>query len=141
MPTGRILKYCLALSVLFHAAIVALSTLLPVAPRRAEDVMVVDLADLPRSTDFLPPKPGIVRGARPADPPKPARPLKPQPRPELLRGAVPDLPVDPGLPPEKEFPAAPAREEPQPRPKEPPAQAARAPDRAPQEKPAPPSRD
>ena len=141
MPTGRILKFCLALSVLFHVALTALAALLPVAPRRAEDVMVVDLADLPRSTDFLPPKPGVIRGARPAEPPKPALPLKPQPRPEILKGQVPDLPVDPGLPPEKEFPAAAAREEPQPGPREPPPQAARAADRARDEKPASPPKD
>lgn len=140
MPTGRILKYCLALSVLFHVAVVALASLFPVAPRRAEDVMVVDLADLPRSTDFLPPKPGVIRGARPAELPKPARPLRKLPVPEVLKGRVPDLPVNPDLPPEKEFPAA-AREEPQPRPPEPPAQTARAAERPREEKPAPSPKD
>src|SRR5512143_3302714 len=147
MPTGRLLKYCLALSVLFHLAIAALSTLISFEPRRAEDVMVVDLADLPRSTDFLPPKPGIIEGERPAPPPKPERAVRrerpPEPRPEQLRGRVPDLPVDPALAPEKEFPAPRAQEEPQPpRPKEePPARTARAPERAPEAKPAPPSKD
>lgn len=139
MPSGRILKYCLVLSVLFHVGLAALAALVPVPPRRAEDVMVVDLADLPRSTDFLPPKPGVIRGARPAKPPVPARPLKPEPRPENLRGRVPDLPVDPGLPPEKEFPSAAAQEEP--RPREPAAPAARPADRPREEKPAPPRED
>ncbi len=70
--------------------------------------MVVDLADLPRSTEFLPPQPGIVTGVRPKPPPPPAepprekKPLVPEPR--ELAGRVPDLPVNPDLPPEKEFP-------------------------------------
>ncbi|MGE5190718.1 MAG: energy transducer TonB [Gemmatimonadota bacterium] len=133
MPTGRILKYCLALSVLFHVAIAALATLIPAAPRRAEDVMVVDLADLPRSPDFLPPKPGIIRGRRPPVLPKPVRPAKPLPRPEVLRGRVPDRPVNPDLPPEKDFRTT---EEPRPRPEEPPARTARAPDKPRPEQPA-----
>ena len=146
MPTGRMLKYCIALSVLFHLAIAALSTLIPSAPRRAEDVMVVDLADLPRSTDFLPPKPGIIEGARQAPSPKPKRVVRPEkppePRPEVLRGKVPDLPVDPGLAPEKEFQPPRGREEPQsPRTNEPPARTARAPERAQDAKPASPSKD
>ncbi len=147
MPTGRLLKYCLALSVLLHLAIAALSTLISFAPRRAEDVMVVDLADLPRSTDFLPPKPGIIEGKRPVPPSKPDRAVRkerpPEPRPEQLRGRVPDLPVDPGLPPEKEFPAPRAQQEPQPpRPKEEPAaRTARAPERSQEEKPASPPKD
>jgi len=146
MPTGRMLKYWIALSVLFHLAIAALSTLIPSTPRRAEDVMVVDLADLPRGTDFLPPKPGIIEGARPAPPPKPNRPSRPEkprgPRPEEMKGTVPDRPVDPGLAPEKEFPAPRGEEEPQPpQTKEPPARTAPAPERAQQPKPASPSQD
>ena len=146
MPTGRILKYCIALSVLFHLAIAALSMLMPSAPRRAEDVMVVDLADLPRSTDFLPPKPGIIEGKRPTPPPKPDRAVRkerpPAPSPEEMLGPVPDLPVDPSLAPEKEFPAPRAQEEPQPpRPKEPPARTARAPERAQEAAPASPPKD
>src|SRR5512146_2188468 len=95
MPTGRVLKYCFGLSVLFHLAIALLAAVIPVAPRRAEDVMVVDLADLPRSTDFLPPKPGVIEGARPKPTPPPARREKPPERPrEAMRGRVPDLPVD-----------------------------------------------
>ena len=116
MPTGRTLKFCLALSVLFHVAIAALSTLIPFTPRPAEDVMVVDLADLPRATDFLPPKPGIIAGARPAPRPKPAPAARkekpPEPRAYEMKGPVPNLPVDPGLPPEKEFAAPREREEP-----------------------------
>src|SRR5512143_1160794 len=101
MPTARMLKYWIALSVLFHVAIAALSLLIPSAPRQAEDVMVVDLADLPRSTDFLPPKPGIVEGKRPMPPPKPEPAVRkektPEPRPDVMKGRVPDLPVDPAL--------------------------------------------
>lgn len=145
MPTGRILKYCIALSILFHLAIAVLAALLPVAPRRAEDVMVVEMADLPRATDFLPPKPGLIEGARPAPPPPPARPARKEKPLELprdtMRGRVPDRPVDPGLAPEKEFPAQQAKEEPQlPRPTETPARIARAAERAQEPKAASPSR-
>ncbi len=151
MPTGRLLKYCIGLSVVFHLAIALIAALLPVAPRRAEDVMVVEMADLPRATDFLPPKPGILEGARPKPPPPPARRDKPPERPrEAMRGRVPDLPVNPRLAPEKEFPAPSAPRETQPprpaeeaqpaRPAEAPARTARAPERAPEAKPAPHSR-
>ena len=115
MPDERTLKYCVALSVLFHLTAMGLASFIPDAARRAEEVMVVDLADIPRSTDFLPPKPGVIRGARPAPVPPPEPPAakarKEIPPPEEMAGPVPrDLPVDPGLPPEREFPA--------PRPKE-----------------------
>ncbi len=151
MPTGRILKYCIALSVLFHLAIALVAALLPVAPRRAEDVMVVEMADLPRATDFLPPRPGIIEGARPKPPPAPERPRPKARPPELPRdtmtGRVPDLPVNPALPPEKEFPAARAPREPRPaeeaqaaRPNEAPARTARAAEGDRQPKPASPSR-
>ncbi len=66
--------------------------------------MVVDLADLPRPPDFLPPKPGILRGARPKErPPVPPR---------AMEGRVPDLPVNPALPPEERFPDPRPRETP-----------------------------
>ncbi len=146
MPAGRILKYCVALSLLFHFAVALLATLLPAARRPAEDAMVVDLADLPRGTDFLPPKPGIVEGARPKPRPVPARPVAkakpPGPRPDEMRGPVPDRPVDPRLAPEKEFPAPRAQEEPSPpRPKEPPPRTARAGEQAQEAKPASPARE
>ncbi len=150
MPAGRVLKYCVALSVLFHLAIAILAALIPVAPRPAEDVMVVDLADVPRSTDFLPPKPGIIEGARPKPPPPPLRKDKP---PELsrepMRGRVPDRPVNPRLAPEKEFPAAVAPRDSRPpvpeekaqpaRPDEQPARTARSAEPAREPKPAAPS--
>ena len=71
--------------------------------------MVVDLADLPRTSDFLPPKPGIIEGGRPKPPPPP-RPEKESraaekelPPPREMEGRVPDLPVNPALPPEERF--------------------------------------
>ncbi len=141
MPAGRILKYCVALSVLFHLAVALFAALLPVAPRPAEDVVVVEMADLPRAPDFLPPKPGVIEGARPKPPPVPDRPVPKRKPPELprdvMQGRVPDLPVDARLPAEKEFPARP---EPQPPgPKEPPAQSARAAEPPQEAKPAAPA--
>lgn len=110
MPTGRTLKYYIVLSVLFHVVLAEFSLLIPVPVTPPGDVMVVDLTDIPRSTDFLRPKPGIVKGTRPSPPPpRPApSPRKILPE-EVLVGRVPDLPVKPDLPPEKEFPAPQAR--------------------------------
>ena len=105
MPSGRILKYYLALSIFFHLAMMALALSIPATKRTSGDVMVVDLADLPRSTDFLRPRPGILQGARPSPPPPRPAPVKPEPvPPQPLAGRVPDLPVNPDLPAEKEFP-------------------------------------
>ncbi len=76
--------------------------------------MVVDLADLPRSPEFTPPRPGIVEGARPKPAPRPKpRPKarRPVPPPRELSGRVPDLPVNPDLPIEKKFPVPRAKKE------------------------------
>jgi protein TonB len=109
MPSNRLLRNCIVLSLLLHLIIMVLASMIRWTPHRAENVMVVDLADLPRSTEFLRPQPGIVEGARPKPPPPP--PPKPIPKekprtppPRELVGRVPDLPVNPELPPEKEFP-------------------------------------
>ncbi|MDA8123039.1 MAG: TonB family protein [Deltaproteobacteria bacterium] len=108
---------CVALSFLTHLVIMALATLVPFTSRPAESVMVVDLADLPRVSDFLPPKPGILEGGRPRVPsPKPeSRPraeARPQMPPRVMEGRVPDLPVNPALPPEEKFPLPRAGETP-----------------------------
>jgi len=122
MHDDRLLKFSLALSILFHLTLLALASMIRWTPPRAEDVMIVDLADIPRSTDFLRPKPGIVEGARPKPPPPPPKPVRKEmprvPTPRDLAGRVPDLPVNPDLPPEKVFPV--------PRPKEAPAPSAKA---------------
>ncbi|MGB7970792.1 MAG: energy transducer TonB [Candidatus Deferrimicrobiaceae bacterium] len=109
MPSDRLLRNCIVLSILLHLIFMVLASMIRWTPHRADNVMVVDLADLPRSTEFLRPQPGIVEGARPKPPPppppKPLRKEKPQiPPPRELVGRVPDLPVNPQLPPEKEFP-------------------------------------
>ena len=104
----------MGLSVLLHLLILWMAYLFPSTVRRPEEVMQIDLSDIPRATDFLPPKRGILeeRPPRPAPPP-PARKEAPVPR--ALQGRVPDLPVKPDLPPEKSFPvtarkASPAEE-------------------------------
>ncbi len=108
MVIDRLLRNCIVLSILLHLTFLMLASMIRWTPHRAENVMVVDLADLPRSTEFLPPRPGIVEGARPKPPPPPApepkRKENPPPPPRALVGRVPNLPVDPELPPEKEFP-------------------------------------
>ena len=109
MPNNRIIAACVALSFLAHLMMAAVASLIPWTSRVAESVMVVDLADLPRAPDFLPPRPGILEGGRPKPPP-PARPDKPAkaaekalPPPRVMEGRVPDLPVNPSLPPEESF--------------------------------------
>src|SRR4030066_868988 len=109
MPNSHLLKNWIPVSALFHLTLLVLAALTPWPPPRPADVMIVDLADLPRSADFPTPRPGILEGARPKppppSPPKPARKEKPPvPPPRELVGRVPDLPVTPALPPAKEFP-------------------------------------
>lgn len=108
---------CVALSFLTHLVIMALATLVPWTSRPVESVMVVDLADLPRVSDFLPPKPGILQGGRPRVPPpkpenRPRAEARPQMPPRVMAGRVPDLPVNPALPPEEKFPLPRAKETP-----------------------------
>ena len=76
--------------------------------------MEIDLADIPRSTDFLPPQPGILEGQRAVRPPQaPRKEAQPAPPPEpILQGRVPDLPVKPDMPPEKSFSPPRSKEEP-----------------------------
>ncbi len=119
MHVDRLLKTSIALSILFHLTLLVMASMIPWTQRRAENVMIVDLADIPRSTDFLRPQPGILEGARPKPPPppppKPARKEMPRvPTPRDLAGRVPDLPVNPDLPPEKEFPVPRRKETPPP---------------------------
>jgi protein TonB len=103
MPTRRRLLICTGLSVLLHLLILLLAYLLPAATRRPEEVMVVDLADIPRAPDFLPAERGILEGRTPRPVPPPP-PRKKAPPPGEMLGRVPDLPVKPDLPPEKSFP-------------------------------------
>jgi len=97
----------MGLSVLLHLLVLWLAYRFPSTVRPPEEVMEIDLSDIPRATDFLPPERGILEGRppRPAPPP-PAR--KAAPPPPAMEGRVPDLPVKPDLPPEKSFPV-PAR--------------------------------
>jgi TonB family protein len=122
MPGYRFPAGYLALSVLLHVAVVAAASIVPVGIRPDGDVVVVTLTDIPRAADFLPPRPGVIEGTRPrpAPPPKPAPP-PPREKPELpprpvMRGPVPDLPVDPSRPPEEAFPLPKAETPPTPSP-------------------------
>jgi len=74
--------------------------LFPATVRRPEEVMEIDLSDIPRATDFLPAERGILEGRPPRpEPPPPAR--REAPVPPAMQGRVPDLPVKPDLPPEE----------------------------------------
>jgi protein TonB len=103
MPSRRLFLVCTGLSVLLHLLVLWLAYRFPSTVRRPEEVMEIDLSDIPRATDFLPPERGILEGTppRPAPPP-PARSRAPAP--PALQGRVPDLPVKPELPPEESFP-------------------------------------
>ena len=107
----------MGLSVLLHLLVLWLAYRFPSTVRPPEEVMQIDLADIPRAPDFLPPERGILEER----PPRPTRPTPPPPTsketqlPRALQGRVPDLPVKPDLPTEKSFPVttpntAPARE-------------------------------
>ena len=98
MLRNRTLIIFMGISLLFHVAVLLFAYLFPLASPRKEIVTEVSIADIPRSEDFLPSKPGIIEGQRPAAPPRP----KPK---EEMAGRVPDLPVKTELPPEKSFPA------------------------------------
>jgi len=102
----------MGLSVLLHILVLWLAYRFPSTVRPPEEVMEIDLSDIPRATDFLPPERGILEGRppRPAPPPPAAR--KEVPPPPAMQGRVPDLPVKPDLPPEKSFPADAQRAEP-----------------------------
>jgi periplasmic protein TonB len=111
MPSRRRLLICMGLSVLLHILVLLLGYLFPSTGHRPEEVMEIDLSDIPRATDFQPPERGILeaRPPRPAPPP-PAR--KAAPPPPAMQGRVPDLPVKPDLAPEKSFPAEARKAEP-----------------------------
>lgn len=70
---------------------------------------MIEMADIPRSADFLPPQPGVIESRRPPAAPPKAPPKVPPPG--AMTGRVPDLPVKPSLPPEKSFPARSAKDE------------------------------
>jgi len=97
-------------SVLLHLLVLWLAYRFPSTVRRPEEVMEIDLADIPRTTDFLPPKRGILEGRPPRVAPPPAR--KEAPVPPVMQGRVPDLPVKPDLPPEESFPVKARKAEP-----------------------------
>ncbi|HEX7524450.1 MAG TPA: energy transducer TonB [Candidatus Deferrimicrobium sp.] len=93
----------MGLSVLLHLLVLWMAYRFPSTVRPPEEVMEVDLSDIPRATDFLPAERGILEGRPPLPaPPSPAR--KETPVPPVLQGRVPDLPVKPDLPPEESFP-------------------------------------
>jgi len=111
MPSRRRLLICMGLSVLLHILVLWLAYWFPSTVRHPEKVMEIDLADIPRATDFLPAERGILEGRppRPVAPP-PAR--KETPVPPAMQGRVPDLPVKPDLPPEEKFPVSARKAEP-----------------------------
>lgn len=111
MPSRRRFLTCVGLSVLLHLLILWVAYRFPSTVRRPEEVMEIDLSDIPRATDFLPAERGILEGRPPRpEPPPPAR--KAAPVPPAMQGRVPDLPVKPDLPPEESFPVKARKEGP-----------------------------
>jgi len=100
MPSRRLFLACTVVSVLLHLIVFWLAYRFPSTVHRPEEVMEIDLSDIPRATDFLPAERGILEGR----PPRPAPPPKGVKAPPALQGRVPDLPVKPDLPPEESFP-------------------------------------
>jgi len=93
---------CTGLSVLLHLLVLWLAYRFPFTVRPPEEVMEIDLSDIPRATDFLPAERGILQGRPPRPAPSPKRATPPR----VPQGRVPDLPVKPDLPPEESFPPA-----------------------------------
>jgi protein TonB len=93
----------MGLSVLVHLLVLWLAYWFPSTVRPPEEVMEIDLSDIPRATDFLPAERGILEGRRPPPAPPPTA-RKEAPVPPEMQGRVPDLPVKPDLPPEESFP-------------------------------------
>ena len=114
----------MGLSVLLHLLVLWLAYRFPSTARRPEEVMEIDLADIPRSTDFLPAERGILEGRPPRVAPPPSA-RKEVPVPPAMEGRVPDLPVKPDLPPEKSFPVIARKAEPPGEPNRPPGKDAR----------------
>ena len=105
----------MGLSVLLHLLVLWLAYRFPSTVRRPEEVMEIDLSDIPRATDFLPAERGILEGRPPRPAPSPEA-RKEASAPPVPQGRVPDLPVKPDLPPEESFPipaqkASPAAED------------------------------
>ena len=100
MPSRRWFLASTGLSVLLHLLVLWLAYRFPYTVRPPEEVMEIDLSDIPRATDFLPPERGILEGR----PPRPAPSPKRASAPKVPQGRVPDLPVKPDLPPEESFP-------------------------------------
>ncbi|HEX7519837.1 MAG TPA: energy transducer TonB, partial [Candidatus Deferrimicrobium sp.] len=103
MPSRRRFLTCMGLSVLLHLLVLWLAYRFPSTVRPPEEVMEIDLSDIPRATDFLPAERGILEGRPPRPEPSPPamRGISPPP---ALQGRVPNLPVKPDLPPEESFP-------------------------------------
>jgi len=100
MPSRRLFLACTGLSVLLHLLVLWMAYRFPSTVRPPEEVMEIDLSDIPRATDFLPAERGILDGR----PPRPAPSPKGGKTPPVLQGHVPDLPVKPDLPTEESFP-------------------------------------
>lgn len=103
MPSRRLFLTCTGVSVLLHLLVLWLVYRFPSTVRPPEEVMEIDLSDIPRSTDFLPAERGVLeeRPPRPAPSPKAGKRASAPPVPQ---GRVPDLPVKPDLPPEEPIP-------------------------------------
>jgi protein TonB len=93
----------MGLSVLLHLLFLWLAYRFPSTARPPEEVMEIDLSDIPRATDFLPAERGILEGRPPRPAPSP-KTRKGSSAPPAPQGRVPDLPVKPDLPPEESFP-------------------------------------
>jgi len=93
--------YLHGLSVLMHI-IVSAGVPVPSTVRPPEEVMEIDLSDIPRATDFLPAERGILENPPPGPAPAPPPPARKEAAaPRAMQGRVPDLPVKPDLPPEE----------------------------------------
>src|SRR5659263_716571 len=89
MPSRRRFLTCMGFSVLLHFLVLWLGYRFPSTVRPPEEVMEIDLSDIPRTTDFLPAERGILEGRPPRPAPSP-KGRKGASAPPVLQGRVPD---------------------------------------------------
>ncbi len=117
----KLLPYA-ALSIFIHITLIALLMTIKMGGPKEKRVAFVELVDLPRAVRLQKPLPGVLKSGkttrkrtrqrkpRTTLPARKKARVKPEDK-EILKGKVPNLPVNPKLPPEKYFPPT-AKEKP-----------------------------
>ena len=103
----RLNAYIIA-SMLLHVTSILFLMTIKTEPQKDPRVAFVELIDIPRATEIEKALPGLIdskkfKKTKPAEEKPPQKPFPPF-KDRVLEGKVPDLPVNPDLPPEKVMP-------------------------------------